>query len=88
MLFNVLAFIPFGCLVSEFISDKGGRCNLGLAVPAAFGLSFLIESLQWIFRVGFFEVTDLVLNTLGALVGAAIATGVRALIRGMKKSSL
>lgn len=84
-LFNVAVFIPFGWLVSECIAENKGKRSWGLAVLIAFGFSLLIESLQWFFRVGFFEVTDLVLNTFGAAVGAAMAIGMRALVRRMKK---
>ena len=53
---------------------------------AGFGLSLslCIESLQLLLRVGFFELTDLVMNTLGAFVGALISAGVRKVVAGWK----
>lgn len=73
---NVVVFIPFGLFLSEFLASakrfSAGR-RLGLATLAGFGLSLLIECLQLLLRVGFFELTDLVMNTLGAFVGAGLA---------------
>ena len=46
----------------------------------AFGLSLCIECLQLVLKVGFFEVTDLVMNTLGGFVGALISMGVRKVV--------
>ena len=47
---------------------------------AGFGLSLCIECLQLLLRVGFFELTDLVMNTLGAFVGVLISTGLRKVV--------
>ena len=44
-----------------------------------------IECLQLVLRVVFFEVTDLVMNTVGAGVGAGLAAGMRGM--GGKRSS-
>lgn len=46
--------------------------RLGLATLAGLGLSLCIECLQRLLHVGFFELTDLVMNTLGAFVGARV----------------
>ena len=58
------------------ISRLTGRVAL-----AANGLSLCIESLQLILRLGVFEVTDLVLNTLGGFVGALISVGLRRIFK-------
>lgn len=81
MLLNVLIFIPFGLCLSAFLS-AAKRCsakrNIGLVALVAFLFSLCLESLQWILRVGLFELTDMVLNTAGAVIGAAIALGIAA----------
>ena len=84
LVFNIAAFVPFGFFTSEAFSARGKCRNWGAAVLIAFGLSLVAESLQWILRVGFFEVTDMVLNAFGAALGAAVALGVRALVRSKK----
>ena len=73
---NVAVFVPFGLFLSEFLASamqlRPGR-QLGLATLAGFGLSLCIESLQLVLKVGFFELTDLVMNMVGAFVGAEMA---------------
>ena len=77
---NVVVFIPLGLFLSEFQASakrfSAGR-RLWLATLAGFGLSLCIECLQLLLRVGFFELTDLVMNTLGAFAGALISAGLR-----------
>ena len=83
MLFNVLVFMPFGFTLSEFLSVAkhfGPMRVLGFVALSAFLLSLSIETLQWTLRVGIFEFTDMVLNTLGAFLGAALAIVLRKLV--------
>ena len=51
---------------------------------AGFGLSLTIECLQLLLHVGFFELTDLVMNTVGAFVGALVSAGVKMVVAGRK----
>ena len=83
MLFNTAVFAPFGLTLGMFLRSTGmglWRC-LGRVTLAAFGLSLCIECIQWALHVGIFEVTDLVLNTVGAMTGWMLASG----ISGMRK---
>ena len=84
MLFNVAAFVPFGFFLEAFLASKkrfsAGR-RIGIGVLTGFGLSLCIECIQLVFRVGIFEVTDLVLNTFGAGIGAGMVLGIRGLCR-------
>ena len=61
---NLIWFAPAGVLVRL----RGGR--LWQAALAGFGLSFLVESLQFILGSGVSELDDLILNTCGALLGS------------------
>ena len=83
---NIAVFIPFGLFLSEFLASakrfSAGR-RLGLATLAGFGLSLCIECLQLLLRVGFFELTDLVMNTLGAFVGAGVAVLIRRFLHSL-----
>ena len=54
-------------------SAFSARRQIGLVALAAFGLSLCIESLQLILRLGVFEITDLVLNTVGGVIGAWVS---------------
>ena len=87
MLSNLAAFVPFGFFLSEFLASAKsfsiGR-RLGLVTLSGFGLSLTIECLQLLLHVGFFELTDLVMNTVGAFVGALISVGVMKVVAGRK----
>ena len=88
---KVVRIIPFGLFLSEFLASAKrfsvGR-RLGLATLAGFGLSLCIECLQLLLRVGFFELTDLVMNTLGAFAGAGVAIIVRKVFVNRKGSTI
>lgn len=63
---NVVAFIPFGAFLPIFSK----RCRrLWRTVFFSFELSLWVELLQLIFKVGSFDVDDLMLNTLGGFLG-------------------
>ncbi len=65
---NIGWFVPFGVLVpflwqkQTFWKVTAGGCIF----------SFLIELLQFIFRKGYAELDDLILNTLGCMLGYGI----------------
>ena len=76
MFANVAVFVPVGLFLAEFLTARGrgeGWRRIGVVALCAFGLSLCIESLQLALKVGVFEVTDLVLNTVGAFVGASLS---------------
>ena len=80
---NVAVFVPFGFFLSEFLASTkrfSAWRRIGLATLAGFGLSLCIECLQLVLRVGFFEVTDLVMNTVGVGVGGGISAWIRAMV--------
>lgn len=63
---NVFAFSPFGFLVPVMTEKKRGLIKV---VLGTFLFSLIIESCQYIFKVGVFDVDDLLLNTIGGLIG-------------------
>jgi len=65
LLGNVLIFIPFGFLISMASKHK----SFFRALFYSFGLSFTVEIFQLVSRVGIFDVDDLLLNTLGGVLG-------------------
>ncbi|MDR2736767.1 MAG: VanZ family protein [Gracilibacteraceae bacterium] len=65
---NVLLFIPFGIYISmlkrEWFSMK--------KVLPILGLSLTFESMQFIFAMGRTDVTDIINNTLGGIIGIGV----------------
>lgn len=66
---NVAAFVPFGFLI-PLLFPKVARW--GQVLRLFFGLLFIVEALQVAFKVGSFDVDDIILNVLGGLIGFAI----------------
>ena len=63
---NVLLFVPLGYLIPQVIT---GYRNLWKVVLLGFGFSLLIETVQLIAKLGWFDASDLLHNTIGALIG-------------------
>lgn len=80
---NIICFIPFGCML-PLLSTKSRSALRILLV--SFELSLIIETMQLVFKVGSFDVDDLLLNTLGGLIGYIIYSLTRRLYIKMKKS--
>ncbi len=68
ILMNVLAFVPFGI----YIAILRPRWKFIYKVFPAFGVSFLYELLQFILAVGASDITDLIGNTLGGVIGIGL----------------
>ena len=74
---NILFFIPLGLLLSAlgFPKKAWGR------VLAGFLLSLFFETIQYAFAIGTADVTDLIDNTLGTLIGVAAYLGIARLLK-------
>ena len=68
MLYNLIAFIPFGLLLG--VNAKQLGMWRSLAFVCAF--SAAAEAMQYILAIGATDITDFITNTLGGLVGLAI----------------
>ncbi|RJE88323.1 VanZ family protein [Paenibacillus sp. 1011MAR3C5] len=70
LLGNVAIFMPLGILLGLTFKDER---MAGVKIWAcSFVLSLGLESAQLLFRIGQFDVDDILLNTLGGLLGFAI----------------
>jgi glycopeptide antibiotics resistance protein len=67
-IYNVLAFIPFGIYINML---KPNWSFLKKIVPIA-GVSLLFETLQFTFAIGVSDITDLIGNTLGGIIGVGV----------------
>jgi hypothetical protein len=71
VLINIGGFVPFGFIFSAFLASLGGFRRVTFwTVLAGFVVSLAIESLQTYLPTRNSDLTDVVLNTLGASVGA------------------
>lgn len=66
LLGNIVAFMPFGALIRWVINRKTRWYQ---ATAYTFLFSLCVELLQLVAKVGVFDVDDLILNTLGGLMG-------------------
>lgn len=80
---NVAVFVPLGFFLAEFLATTKRHAawrRILFGTLAAFGLSLCIECLQLVLHVGYFELMDLVLNTVGGAIGAGVSVGVRKVV--------
>lgn len=68
IILNVIAFIPYGVYISMLKENR----NIFLKTLPVFLTSFLYEAIQYIFAIGASDITDLLGNTLGGLIGIAL----------------
>ena len=68
---NILGFVPAGFFIPILWKNRRGFL---FTVCITFQMSLLVEILQLIFRVGSFDVDDLLLNTLGGILGYCLLT--------------
>lgn len=62
---NVLIFIPLGIYLGIIFRGK----TFGLKMLSFFLISFVLESLQYVFKIGIFDITDLLTNSFGGIIG-------------------
>ena len=68
IILNVIAFIPFGIYLNMI---KPNWSILKQILPIA-GVSLLYETLQFILAIGGSDITDLIGNTLGGVIGIGV----------------
>jgi glycopeptide antibiotics resistance protein len=66
---NVMLYVPFGYLIPYVFAWFRTKPRLRVTA-ACFLISLLTENIQLVTKVGFYDLNDLVTNTLGGLVGA------------------
>jgi glycopeptide antibiotics resistance protein len=81
---NVIGFIPFGFIL-PLLMKKFQR--LSAVMLASFCLSLTFEILQLLFEFGSFDVDDLILNTLGGMLGYIPAKLLLHIINLIKKTN-
>ena len=63
---NIFAFAPFGFFIPLIFKEKLG--SLGKFTILMIGIVFIVECIQFITMTGAFDVDDIILNVLGAVI--------------------
>ena len=70
---NAIVFIPVGAYFSLLLPDRLFKNKSVLkAIGSVLGISFVYEIIQFIFAIGASDITDLISNTLGGIIGIAL----------------
>lgn len=67
-LLNVIVFVPFG-----FLFHKAFRWDILKEILLVLGISLIFEVIQYIFAIGATDITDLITNTLGGIIGIGLS---------------
>ncbi len=70
-LYYILVFVPLGVYMGIFCPEW----PLWKKVLPGFGLSLLLETAQYAFAIGASDITDILTNTLGTLLGVGLFAG-------------
>ena len=65
MLYNMVMFVPFGIVYCYYQK----KFSIYKAIGFSFLTTFLIEASQFVFKTGVVDIDDLMINTMGSLVG-------------------
>ena len=74
---NILMFIPLGLYAANFMK----QFNFWKVLGVVFGASLGIEILQYVFKRGVSDVDDLLLNTMGGIIGICIYLVIKVLFK-------
>lgn len=78
---NILIFVPLG-----FFMPMASRYrSFFLTMLYSLGLSLLVEAFQFVSQVGSFDVDDMILNTLGGVIGYLLFVVCNTIRRWMEK---
>lgn len=79
LIMNVVIFIPLGVYAGVLFK----RWIFGKNILFFFSTSLIVEGIQFIFKLGAFDITDIIMNTLGGVIGLMLFKGVE---KGFKNS--
>lgn len=69
IVFNIIFFIPFGIFMKLILPKE----SFMKTILIIFGFSFLLELCQYIFSIGVSDITDVISNTFGGLIGLSLS---------------
>ena len=82
IIMNVIIFVPLGIYAGTLFK----RWFFGKYLFFFFLPSLIVEGLQFIFRVGAFDITDIITNTLGGIIGLMIFKAIEKVFKNSVKA--
>jgi len=82
MIMNVLIFVPLGVYAGILFK----RWIFAKKLLLFFLVSLIIEGVQFILAIGAFDITDIINNTVGGIIGLMIYTGTEKVSRNSVKA--
>jgi glycopeptide antibiotics resistance protein len=86
LLGNIAVFVPLGVFLS--VLAKAGQPTLAGVFWRSLGVSFGLELSEVMFSIGTFDVDDLILNSVGGLIGFIVYASWTSLLRREKSDTL
>lgn len=82
LILNVLVFIPFGLYLGALFPQWSWR----RALLASFLTSLAFETIQFVWKIGAFDITDIITNTTGGIIGWLLFASLRKLTGSSSKA--
>jgi len=82
IIMNIVIFVPLGIYLAILLKNW----NFGKKLFTFFGISLMIEAIQFIFKLGAFDATDLVTNTLGGIIGWMLLNAIEKVFKSSIKT--
>lgn len=78
---NIILFIPLGIYINILVKD----IKLSLSIGYIMGISLIMECTQYIFGIGASDITDLITNTIGGIMGMGIYVIIKKIFKDNNK---
>lgn len=65
IIYNILVFVPFGVYIGIFLPNH----SIVKKFLCCFGLSLFFEVIQYVFAIGASDITDVIGNSFGGIIG-------------------
>lgn len=82
IILNAMIFVPLG-IYAGILFEKW---NFWKNVFLFFLISLMIEGFQFIFRVGAFDITDIITNTIGGIIGLILFRAIEKIFQNNSKA--
>ena len=82
IILNVVIFVPLGIYAGILFK----RWSFEKKLFFFFLLSLVFEMLEFFFKIGAFDITDIITNTIGGIIGLLMFTAIEKLVNNSRKT--